>query len=260
MGASAEELFDAIAALRAEGAAFCVATVVRTAHATAAKAGAKAVVKADGTVLGHVGGGCVQGALRRAAAEVLASGRPKLIRVRPREEMAGDGDAEGLEQHDSQCPSGGTTDLFLEPMGTAPRLLVCGETPVAHALAALAPQLGYRTAIATGAEDLAGRATALGLGPRDHLVVASQGRGDRAALAAALDLPCAYLAFVGSRRKAEVLKAALREQGVPDEALARLRAPAGLDLNAIEPEEIALSILAEIVQLRRRGQRDGGAC
>lgn len=266
MAGMSDELYDAIAALRAAGEPFCVATVVRTANATSAKAGAKAVVKADGAILGHVGGGCVQGALRRSAAEVLASGAAKLIRVRPKDEVTAAVDLDGTELHRSACPSGGTVDLFLEPMGTAPRLLVCGASPVARALAELAPRLGWRVAVAALPEDLAGFAGAATLQPgfeleplavseRDFVVVATQGRRDREALAAALRSPAGYVAFVGSRRKAAVLRGQLREQGVAEARLAALRAPAGLDIQAIEPAEIALSILAEAVQVRRAGQR-----
>lgn len=273
MPGPADEFYDALAALRAAGEPFCIATVVRTANATSARAGAKALVRTDGSVLGHVGGGCVQGALRRAAAEVLASGTAKLIRVRPREEVTAALDVDGTELHRSACPSGGTVDLFLEPMGTAPRLIVCGASPVAHALADLAPRLGWRVAVAALPEDLAGFGNVAGsvalhpgfdLAPlavtaRDFVVVATQGRRDREALAAALQSPAGHAAFVGSRRKAAVLRDQLRQQGIAAERLAALRAPAGLDIQAIEPAEIALSILAEAVQLRRSGQRHGMA-
>lgn len=261
-----DDLFDIIARLRAAGAPFCVATVVRTENATSAKAGAKAVITEAGEILGHVGGGCVQGALRRGAAAVLQGGQARLIRVRPKDEVTADRDADGTELHGSACPSGGTVDLFLEPMGTAPRLLVCGASPIAVALADLAPRLGYRVIVAAPEADLAAFAAAerrhagydlapLALAERDFIVVATQGRRDQEALAAALSAPAAYIAFVGSRRKAAVLTGRLREQGLADNRLAALRAPAGLDLQAIEPAEIALSILAEIVQARRAGQR-----
>ncbi|MFC3229437.1 XdhC family protein [Marinibaculum pumilum] len=262
-----DELYDRIAALRAAGRPFCVATVVRTENATSAKAGAKAIVDTEGAIHGHVGGGCVQGALRRGAAAVLQSGTARLIRVRPREDVDGPVDSDGTELHGSACPSGGTVDLFLEPMGTAPRLVLCGASPIALALADLAPRLGYRLAVAAAEEDLAAfdraerRQAGYDLGPLeiaagDFLVVATQGRRDLEALAAALNSPAGHVAFVGSRRKTAALAARLRAQGVAEARIAGLRAPAGLDLQAIEPAEIALSILAEIVQLRRAGQRD----
>jgi xanthine dehydrogenase accessory factor len=251
-----------IAALRERGEAFSVVTVVRTANATSAKAGAKAVVLGDGTIRGFVGGGCVEAAVRRGAAAALKEGAPRLIRIKPKDEVVAPVDVDGTELHRSFCPSGGTLDLFIEPMRRDPRLVIAGASPVAAALALLAPPLGYRLALAALPEDhpafagVAERVEGFDLGPlgitaEDWIVVATQGRRDREALAAALQSAAAYVAFVGSRRKAETLRAQLRAQGCDDEQLARLKAPAGLDIHAIEPAEIALSILAEIVERRR---------
>ena len=262
-----EDLLDLIADLRRRNAEFCVVTVVRTQDATFAKAGAKAVVEADGTLHGFIGGGCVQGAVRRVAAEVLGSGAPRLIRVKPREEVVEPLDADGVELHKSGCPSGGTVDLFIEPLRLAPRLIVCGASPVAVALVGLGARMGYRVAAAAKPADhaplaeaeqrIAGFALAeLAVREGDYLVVATQGKGDYAALKAAITSPAGYVALVGSRKKAEALRRRLREDGVPEARIARLRAPAGLDINAIEPGEIALSILGEIVRLRRGAIRE----
>ncbi|SMF64447.1 xanthine dehydrogenase accessory factor [Tistlia consotensis] len=273
---SAEKILDLIERLRAEGADFCVATVVRTANATSAKAGAKAVVTADGLLHGFVGGGCVTGAVRKAGLEALRRNEPTMIRVRPKEEVAqagrgagnGPQDADGVPLHASMCPSGGTVELFLEPLGQAPRLVVCGASPVAQALVAQAAAVGRRVIAAAPAEeqerlagadvlldgyDLAG----LRLGPRDAVVVATQGRRDREALKAALESGAGYLGMVGSRRKVQTLAGRLREELSPEASarLPELHGPAGLDIGAIEPEEIALSILAELVQLRRKADR-----
>lgn len=269
---SARRTLDLIERLRAEGRDFCVATVVRTANATSAKAGAKAVVTPDGTLHGFVGGGCVTGAVRRAALEALAAGAPTMIRVRPKEEVVERLDADGVALHASMCPSGGTVEIFLEPLGQAPRLVVCGAAPVAEALVAQAGGLGWRVVAAAPAEELPRLAGAdarlegydlagLGLGPRDAVVVATQGRRDREALKAALASGAGYLGMVGSRRKVRALAERLQGE-LPPEAAARLselRGPAGLDIGAIEPEEIALSILAELVRHRRRADRSAVA-
>jgi xanthine dehydrogenase accessory factor len=263
---SRADILDRIAELRAAGAEFCVVTVVRTAHATSAKAGAKAVVTAAGALHGFIGGGCVTGAARRAAAEALAAGQPRLIRVRPKEEVTAPVDADGVELHRSSCPSGGTVELFVEPVGRPARLVVCGASPIAAALIRLGGALGYRTAAAALPEDhgnLPGAAAYLegfdlaGLRLRgsDSVVVATQGHRDRDALRAALDSGAGYVAMVGSRRKIAALKDQLADDGVEGEALARLHGPAGLAIGAIGPDEIALSILAEIVQTRRRSTR-----
>jgi xanthine dehydrogenase accessory factor len=266
MGRALEDTLTLIAELRNRGEDFCVATVVRTENATSAKAGAKAVVLRDGTIRGFLGGGCVQGAVRRTAAAVLAAGTPRLIRVKPRDDVSAPVDVDGTELHRSACPSGGTVDLFIEPMRRPPRLILCGASPVADALADLARRLGYRLALAALPEDAAGlpeieeRVAGFDLAPlgvteEDWIVVATQGKRDREALGAALASAAHYVAFIGSRRKAAALVAQLRTQGLAEARLARLKAPAGLDIHGIEPAEIALSILAEIVARRRSGVR-----
>ena len=270
MAMKSERMIDLIADLRRRDAEFCVVTVVRTQDATSAKAGAKAVVTEDGEIHGHVGGACVQGAVRSVAAEVLKGGAPRLIRVKPKERVVERLDADGVEQYKSGCPSGGTIDLFVEPMRRAPRLIVCGASPVATALAELGAVMGYRIAVAaqrqdhirfSGADELVEGFDlgALDITERDFITVATQGKGDRDALAAALSSPAAYVALVGSRRKADVLRARLRDHGIAENLIARLRAPAGLDIAAIEPNEIALSIVGEIVQVRRAAVRDQAA-
>lgn len=262
-----DDILGLINELTQRGEEFCVATVVRTENATSAKAGAKAVVRGDGWIEGYLGGGCVQGAIQQAARDALASGEARLIRVKPREEVVTAVDVDGVELHKSGCPSGGTVDLFIEPMRRPARLIVCGASPVAVTLASLARRLGYRVEAAALTEDHARFAgevdrlldgfdlDRLEPGGRDFVVVATQGKRDREALAAALSSPAAYVAFVGSAKKAGVMKDQLREQGLSETALARLSAPAGIDINAIEPSEIALSILAEIVAHRRRNAR-----
>lgn len=263
MAAAVEDPFALIADLRQRGEDFCVVTVVRTQDATSAKAGAKAVVLKDGTIRGLLGGGCVQAAIRTTAAAVMAEGRPRLIRVKPQDQVTASVDIDGTELHRSACPSGGTVDLFVEPLRRAPRLIVCGASPVAIALADLGRRLGYRIAVAALADDQSLFAeadervsgfdlSALAILADDWIAVATQGKRDREALAAALASTASYVAFVGSRRKAQVLSSQIRGQGVVGEdKLARLKAPAGLDIHAIEPAEIALSIMAEIIARRR---------
>jgi xanthine dehydrogenase accessory factor len=263
MAPTVEVAFALIADLRQKGEDFCVVTVVRTEDATSAKAGAKAVVLKDGTIRGFLGGGCVQAAIRKTAAAVMAEGRPRLIRVKPKDEVTASVDFDGTELHRSACPSGGTVDLFVEPLRRAPRLIVCGASPVAIALADLGQRLGYRIAVVALAEDqsLFGEAderisrfdlSPLAIVAEDWVAVATQGKRDREALIAALASAANYVAFVGSRRKAQVLSSQIREQGaLGADKLVRLKAPAGLDIHAIEPAEIALSIIAEIIARRR---------
>lgn len=235
--------------LRRRGEDFCVATVVRTANATSAKAGAKAVVTADGSLHGFVGGGCVQGAVKRAAIDVLQAGEPRLMRVKPKDEVGATNDGDGVELHSSSCPSGGTVEFFLEPTRQRMRLLVLGNAPVAAALLRLGEALGCET-IGRGTEDAYDLAD-LDLRERDAIVVATQGKRDCEALKAALRSKASYVGMIGSRKKVSVLLDQIGD-AVPDERKRMLKGPAGLDIGAIEPEEIALSVLGEIIQQRRR--------
>ena len=261
------DLFSLIAELRRRGEPFSIATVVRTENATSAKAGAKAVVLKDGSIHGHLGGGCILGALKRSSAAVLKDGKPRLIRVRPSDEVVELLDVDGVELHKSACPSGGTVDIFVEPLRPPPRLAICGVSPVALALADLAPRLGYEVVACALSDDmnkLDPAATThegfdlanLGLDAQDFVVVATQGKRDREALAAALASQAGYIAFVGSRRKVAVLTARPQDLGVSPARLRDLHAPAGLNIRAIEPAEIALSILGEMIAHRRSGIRE----
>jgi len=265
-----DDLLDLMARLRKEARPYALATVVRTVAATSAKAGAKAVVTADGEIHGWIGGGCARGAVKRAALQALQDGEAHLISVQPQELLeAGGVDAGeskgGVEFHRSACPSGGSLDIFVEPMLPRPMLVVCGASPVARAIADLAGRSGFAVTVAALGEDLdsfvgteqriEGFELPTASAGERFIVVATQGKRDGEALRAALDTETPYVAFVGSRRKAATLTARLREEGLAAEKAARLRSPAGLDIGAITPEEIALSIIAEVVELRRRGRR-----
>jgi xanthine dehydrogenase accessory factor len=269
----ADDILDNISSRKTAGEAFVLATVVRTVAATAAKAGAKAVILPDGTISqGWIGGGCARAAVLKAAKDALADGKSRLVCVEPEEAL----DSQGHKPSDEQggvrfaknmCPSQGTMDIFVEPVLPRPQVVICGSSPVAVAIADLARRSGFAvTVCAPAAEqtafgDVDRRIESYALpvdepAPR-YVVVSTQGRGDEAALQAALAIDADYVAFVGSRKKAEALKAALAQRGVAPERLATLKAPAGLDLGAITPDEIAISILAEIVAVRRGKAREG---
>ena len=237
------DILELVSGMTSRGEAFALATVVRTVSMTAAKAGAKAIIRADGSIsAGWIGGGCARAAVLRAARDALADGTARLVSVRP-EDVPGERD--GIRIARNMCPSQGTMDVFVEPMLPRPLVVVCGGSPVAVAVADLLPRFGF--AIVARAEHVADFPRNAGFA-----VVATQGRGDEAALRAALTSVDGYVAFVGSRRKAAALREVLAREGIAPERLDRLHAPAGLDLGAVTPEEIALSIVAEIVAVRRR--------
>jgi len=261
MTVDSEEVIDCMARMKGDAQPFALATVVRTKAATSAKVGAKAVIRADGSMVGWVGGGCTLGAVRKAAREALGDGRARMIRVRPDAEA---GSAEdGTEDYRNACASGGTVELFVEPILPRPSLIVAGASGTARALRALGRNAGFTVTAAALAEDLEGIAEAdetltgfaLSRSPRaatSFIVVATQGKRDREALEAALRCGAPYVAFIGSRKKAADLKAQLAGRGIAAERLEALRAPAGLDIGAVTPEEIALSVLSEIVRERRK--------
>jgi xanthine dehydrogenase accessory factor len=267
----APDILDVISTRKAAGEPFALATVVRTVAATAAKAGAKAVILPDGTISeGWIGGGCARAAVLKAARDAMADGKSRLVSVQPPDTLDGQGHKAGEEQGGvrfakNMCPSQGTMDIFVEPILPRPQVVICGSSPVAVAVADLARRSGFAvTVCAPAAEQQAfadadhrieGFALPVEEAASRYVVVSTQGRGDEAALAAALAIDVDYLAFVGSRKKAEALKAALAERGVAQELLSKVKAPAGLDLGAITPDEIAISILAEIVAVRRGALR-----
>ena len=259
------DIVDCMTAMRGDHQPFAVATVVRTEDATAAKAGARAVIRADGSVVGWIGGGCALAAVRKAAARALLDGKARMIRVRPAA-RSGEDSLPGVEYYVNSCASEGVIELFVEPVLPKPVLLVAGASPTARALADLGRRLGFAVSVAALADDLAqfDSADSLVTGfdlaglPRlaeAFIVVATQGKRDREALRAALASPAPYVAFIGSRRKAATLSVDLAAEGMEPAMLARLRSPAGLDLGAATPEEIALSVLAEITLVRRRGDQ-----
>jgi xanthine dehydrogenase accessory factor len=271
MGAHVE-VMDLVAQMKAAEQTFVLATVVRTVSVTAAKAGAKAIIRPDGTIVaGWIGGGCAKGAVLKAAREALADGEPRMVSVRPEDLLAELGvkpgeTREGVRFASNMCPSKGTMDIFVEPVLPHPSLIILGASPVALSLAAQARQLGYHVALAAPAADLATVPDADVVvdgfelrhlnNARRFVVVSTQGKGDEAALKQAIAIEAAYHAFVGSKRKMAALRDKLIAIGLDPAAIDRVKAPAGLDLGAITPEEIAMSILAEITVERRRGQRN----
>lgn len=251
-----DNFLDRAAALRAAGKPFALVTVVRAEAPTSAKPGAKALVDADGNIEGWIGGGCAQPAVVKTVKQALADGRPRLIRISP----GRDGQVEeDIVAYGMSCHSGGTLEIFVDPVLPRPALAILGASPAAQSLAGLAPRVGFDvTAAAPGASvalfpDAASIAETFVLPepvPR-FVVVATQGKGDEEGLEAALAAGAPRIWFVASRRKAEKLKTYLKERGHDPARVDAIVAPAGLDIGAATPQEIALSVLAAIVRTLR---------
>jgi xanthine dehydrogenase accessory factor len=249
-------------ALRRRGEPFAVATVVRCERPTSAKPGAKALIRADGTVSGWVGGSCAEPVAVKEALSALEDGEPRFL-VLVGKGGALPGRAEGVREYTMTCHSGGTLEIFVDPVLPTPAVVLVGSGPVVGTLARLAAAARFSVTVveaesppagdlgdARVVEDLAQVAVTV----RTAIVVATHGRFDEDALERALRSDADYVSLVASPTRAEVVREALGARGIPAERLARLKAPAGLDLGAVTPEEIAVSILAEIVARRRRPQ------
>ena len=248
--------------LTAKGAAFVTATVVRVEHPTSAKPGNVALVHEDGSIEGFVGGVCAQNSVRLYSLKAIERGEPLLLRILPDGPGAGSEDEsitdpgqeiahdEGSVTVQNPCLSGGAIEVFLEPFLPAPRMIVAGDTPIAAALRRLAPDLGLE-AVSTVDRD---RGAPVPSGEDLALVVAAHGRDELAILRAGLEAGVRYVGLVASRKRGAAVLDVLREEGVPDELLDRIDTPAGLDIGARSPSEIALSILARVIDERRRGR------
>jgi xanthine dehydrogenase accessory factor len=225
--------------LAQRGEPFSTATVVRVQRPTSAKPGNVALVLADGTIEGFVGGGCAEQSVREYALRALESGEPLLLRVVP---FGGD-EERGVVTVQNPCLSGGMIEVFIEPTVPAPRVLVEGDTPIVHALLRIGPELGLDMLSVVGGE--------FEPQPRDlALVVAGHGREELPALRKGLEAELPYVGLVASPRRGVGVLGELKSDGVQQVLLDRIDTPAGLDIAARTPE-IALSILAKIVEVRR---------
>ncbi len=248
--------------LQAAGRSFVVATVVAVRKPTSARPGASGIVHPDGTIEGWVGGSCAQPVVIREALRALADGQPRLLRLS--RDGPGEGRrADGVIELVMTCHSGGTLEIYVEPHVPAAQLWVIGTTPIAGALARVGAAAGWRVTLIDpiaetdafpGAERVHVSADIRGLDPvaSPYIVVASQGIWDEEAVGLALTREASYVGLVASPTRAGVVREWLREETmVGEDRIAALRAPAGMDLGAETAEEIALSILAELVQVRR---------
>lgn len=236
---------------------FAIAVVVRYEAPISGKPGNKAIIFADGKIWGWIGGGCAQPVVVKEALKALADGQPRLIRISPSSPPE-----QGIVDYTMTCHSGGTLDIYIEPVLPKPHILILGRSPVAVALARLGKAINYAVSIAAPqAErerfpdcdhvqadlDL----SQIKITPQTFVVVSTQGQHDEEALENALCSEASYVAFVASKVKAAKILDYLKERGLSSTRLGQLKAPAGLDIHASSPEEIAVSILAEIIQENR---------
>jgi xanthine dehydrogenase accessory factor len=253
--------------LAARGQTFAIATVVWRRSPSSGQVGSQAIITADGVIRGWLGGACAEPAVVAEAGRAIAEGTPRLMFLGPPDELAVHR-RDGVVSVPIACQSEGALEVYVDPVLPKPHLVAIGRSPAVDALAQMAAALGWRSSVVDdggSAADHPGRdhvltsllnlATAVGEG--SFVVVATQGHYDEEALEQALATPAAYIGLVASRKRAEAVLGYLRERGASDERLARVHAPAGLDLGRLRPEEIAVAIMAELVQLRAAGALAG---
>ncbi len=227
------------------GEPFVLATVIWCERPTSAKPGAQAIITANGQITGWIGGSCAQPVVLREALRILREGDdPYLLRLGSPD--AGMGRSSDVRVFPMSCTSGGVLDIYMEPHLPQPQLLLIGDSPVIAALSRLAPVLNF-TVIQLQSPDL----SQVRVDERTYILVATHGQYDEDALEQALRSPTSYVGMVASRKRGEACRDYLRTSGLPEYQIARLKVPAGLDLGAVTPEEIAASIIAELVQVRR---------
>jgi xanthine dehydrogenase accessory factor len=239
--------------LARSGQAFALATVVWRQGPSSGQLGSRAIITADGEVHGWIGGACAEPVVIREARQVIADGEPRLLLLGTPDQF-GETVPEGMTVVPIACQSDGALEVFIEPVQPAPRLVIVGRSPMAQTLAGLAGALGWRTALLAGPDFSAADAD-----ERSMVVVATQGHDDEEAVEQAVLARPAYLGLVASQRRGAAVLGYLADRGLPQDQLDRVRVPAGLDLGRTAHREIAVAILAELVQLRAAGEIPGGA-
>jgi xanthine dehydrogenase accessory factor len=237
--------------LARRGEPFALATVVWRQGPSSSQQGSRAIITADGELHGWIGGACAEPAVLRQARAVIADGTPRLLLLGTPDQF-GAAVPDGITVVPISCQSEGALEVYIEPVVPAPHLVIVGGSPMAHTLADLGRALGWRTKVIAGQDFSAADAD-----ERSMVIVATQGHGDEEAVEQAVAARPAYLGLVGSRRRGAAVLGYLADRGLPAGQLDRVHVPAGLDLGHTTHREIAVAILAELVQLRASGALAG---
>jgi xanthine dehydrogenase accessory factor len=244
-------LLEEMGELTRRGEAFALATVVWRQSPSSSQPGSRAIITAEGELHGWIGGACAEPVVIREARQVMAEGTARLLLLGTPEQF-GAAVPDGMVVIPISCQSEGALEIYIEPVLPTPHLVIVGDSPMARTLASLAATLGWRTDLVRG-PDL----TQETADERSMIVVATQGHDDEDVLERAVAARPAYLGLVGSRRRGAAVLGYLADRGLPKDQLDRVRVPAGLDLGRTTHQEIAVAILAELVQLRASGALAG---
>jgi xanthine dehydrogenase accessory factor len=259
-----EEFFDKLAELIKRNEPFVTATVVRREVPSSGKSGDKAIIDKFGAMTGWIGGGCVKGIILKESDDALRSGKSRLVKIG--QSLSAD-KLDGVNDYKMTCMSEGTVEVFIEPILPSPHIVVIGKTAIAKAVVKMAKAAGYRvTGVAEDARpDTFDRVDELitqiklqsvKISPSSSIIICTQGEQDEEALEQALQQTCAYIGFVASRKKKAGVFENLEQRGINKEKLENIKSPAGIDITAKKPEEVAISILAEIIQIQNNRPAD----
>jgi xanthine dehydrogenase accessory factor len=233
--------------LAQRGEEFALATVVWRQGPSSGQQGSRAIVTASGELYGWIGGACAEPVVIREARQAIVDGESRLLLLGTPEQFGG-AIPEGMTVVPIACQSEGAMQVYVEPVLSSPHLVIVGRSPMAQTLSELARVLGWRPDLIDGADF-----SAADVDDRAVVVVATQGHGDEEAVEQAVTAIPAYVGLVASRRRGEAVLGYLADRGVPQHLLDRVRVPIGLDLGHTSHREIAVAILAELVQLHAAG-------
>jgi xanthine dehydrogenase accessory factor len=260
-----DEFLRKASELRSAGSSFAVAIVVKYEAPVSGKPGDKAIIRSDGKTWGWIGGGCVQPVVIREALNAIDEGCPRLVRIAP----SADSEPEaGMVNYPMSCHGGGALDIYIEPVLPKSRILIFGRSPAAQSLSKLGKAVGYAISVVAPEANRENFPDADFIGEEfissqmedaseTYIVVATQGERDEEALEQALRTNARYISFIASHAKARKIIGFLATKGLPSEMLRRIKAPAGLEIGTSSSQEIAVSILAEIIQMKQGGQMRG---
>jgi xanthine dehydrogenase accessory factor len=257
------DLIDQISKYMGQGEEFAVAHVIWREAPSSGKPGDKAIILKDGTIIGWIGGGCVKGIAVKEAREAIRENRSRLVRIDPDE---GNSEDSSHKTYRMTCHSGGTMELFIEPITPNPQLIIVGKSNIARALSKLAIATNLRVHVLSndvhkgmfpGVNNIHDRVdfSKINIDKNTFIVVSTQGEDDEESIRKALETNCNYVGFISSLRKSVKIKEYLEQTELSTNRINELKIPVGMDINAKLPEEIAISILAEIVQLFRDPNR-----
>jgi xanthine dehydrogenase accessory factor len=256
-----DEFLSRASALRSAESPFAIAIVVKSEPPVSGKPGDKAIIQSEGKVWGWIGGGCVQPLVIREALDAMEQGSPRLVRIAP---SAASEPGAGMVNYSMSCHGGGALEIYIEPVLPKSRILIFGRSPAAQSLSKLGKAVGYGISVVAPEASRENFPDADSVGKEllpsqiknastTYIVVATQGEHDEEALESALRTDAPYVSFIASHAKARKIVGLLAEKGVPQEMLNRIKAPAGLHIGTSSSQEIAVSILAEIIQAKKSG-------